>query len=94
MKVKLLGRPDCHLCEEFEQELLAHAGPGVFEIEHVNVDSRPEWKRRYGTKIPVLLDSNDLVVCQAPFDPRMILEYLRHTKFSNAKPKSSRASTA
>lgn len=84
MKATLLVRPGCELCEEFEHELLAQAGPGVFEIEYADVDSRPEWRRRWGLKIPVLLDADGRVVCSAPFAPDMLIEYLRATKFRSA----------
>lgn len=76
LKVTLLGRPGCHLCEEYEQDLSTHFGRGFFEIVHADVDSRPEWQRRYGLKIPVLLDSQGQLIGQAPFDGTAICELL------------------
>ncbi|HVT35874.1 MAG TPA: glutaredoxin family protein [Nevskiaceae bacterium] len=67
MKLTLVGRPGCHLCEEFEHALRA-AYPQV-EIEHGDVDSRADWLRRYGMKIPVLLAPDGLVLCETFFDP-------------------------
>ena len=54
-RFQLLSRPDCHLCEEMER-LLAAVLPPLGEGYVVeNVDSRPEWRRRFGEVIPVLL---------------------------------------
>ena len=67
-RILLLTRPGCGLCEEFEAELLAHFGTAAFEIEHLDVDSRPEWQTRYGLKIPVLLSAQGELICATHFD--------------------------
>ena len=64
----LLTRPDCHLCEEFEQALHAHLGAAVPALERADVDSRGEWRLRYGTRIPVLLDAQGRVLAEGLFD--------------------------
>jgi hypothetical protein len=64
----LLGRPDCSLCEEF-REALEQAFPGRFELREACVDDDPEWRRRYGLKIPVLLDGEGRLLCATRFDP-------------------------
>jgi len=38
------------------EELLVHFGADRFELHHADVDSREDWQRRYGLKVPVLLD--------------------------------------
>lgn len=51
----LLTRPECHLCTEMEH-LLSEVLPSFGEgFVMANVDSDPEWRRRYGEVIPVLL---------------------------------------
>ena len=50
----LLGRPHCHLCEEFEVALLEALG-GQGEVDVVDVDQHPHWRADYGLRIPVLL---------------------------------------
>jgi hypothetical protein len=52
----LLSRPDCGLCDEFEQELaeLARQLP-LPPVQRVDVDTIPELARRHGLDIPVLL---------------------------------------
>jgi hypothetical protein len=67
MKLSLLGRPGCHLCEELEQELQAHFA-GRVAIEQADVDSRPDWRERFGRRIPVLLDETGAVVCEVHLD--------------------------
>ena len=56
VRLLLLSRPGCCLCDELEDELIAEFGPRAFAIERADVDSRPEWRERYGLLIPVLLD--------------------------------------
>lgn len=63
----LLTREGCGLCEEFEVALRAHL-PGV-ELVLADVDSREEWRRRYGLRVPVLLDQWNEVVAEGHFDP-------------------------
>jgi hypothetical protein len=68
----LLGRPECHLCEEFRDQL-EQAFPGRFEVRERCVDDDPEWRRRYGLKIPVLLDERGSLLCATRFDPDALL---------------------
>ncbi|MGH8442929.1 MAG: glutaredoxin family protein [Nevskiaceae bacterium] len=63
----LLGRPGCHLCEEFRDEL-EQAFPGRFELREACVDDLAEWRERYGLKIPVLLDEQGTFLCATRFD--------------------------
>jgi hypothetical protein len=63
----LLTRPDCHLCEQFRAEL-EQAFPGRFDVHERCVDDDPEWQRRWGLKIPVLLDEAGLLLCAGRFD--------------------------
>ena len=72
----LLSRPDCHLCEEFETELLQRFD-GKFEIDTVQVDHHPEWLARYGLMIPVLLDAQGEFVCALEPDAEAVEAALR-----------------
>jgi len=63
----LLTRPDCELCEAFRAEL-EQAFPGRFDVREACVDDRPEWRTRYGLKVPVLLDEQGGVLCATRFD--------------------------
>lgn len=66
-RLTLLTREGCELCEEFERELRVHF-PAV-ELQHADVDSRDEWRRRYGLRIPVLLDEWGEVLAEGRFEP-------------------------
>lgn len=70
-RLLLLTRPDCDLCAEFRAEL-EQAFPDRYEIDEACVDDRPEWRQRYGLKIPVLLDGHGTVLCSVRFDPEVL----------------------
>lgn len=65
---RLLTRPDCHLCEDFEQALREHLGAALPSMAIADVDTRGEWRLRYGARIPVLLDENGRVLAEGIFD--------------------------
>jgi hypothetical protein len=54
IRLRLLSRPDCHLCEAMRAEVEALLGETPREWEVVDVDSDAELSRRYGNEIPVL----------------------------------------
>ncbi len=54
IRLRLLSRPGCHLCERMREEVdaLLDAEPREWEVE--DVDSDPDLARRYGGEIPIL----------------------------------------
>jgi hypothetical protein len=60
IRLKLLTRPDCRLCDEMKREVDTILGgePHIWEI--VNVDSQPDLAARYGESIPVLFVNDRL----------------------------------
>ncbi len=68
----LLGRPECHLCEDFEAGLRAFLGTAPVRIDHACVDDRGEWRMRFGLRIPVLLDEAGEVIAEGRFDPEAL----------------------
>ena len=66
--LRLLGRSECGLCEEMEIELRTHPDASRIVLQFADVDSQPDWQRRYGLRVPVLLDRWDEVVCEGRFD--------------------------
>lgn len=74
-KLVLLGRPGCHLCDEFEEELRAHVGAAL-DLEHADVDSRREWRDEFGRRVPVLLTAQGELVCETRFDAAALASYL------------------
>ncbi|MBO0690594.1 MAG: glutaredoxin family protein [Candidatus Dormibacteraeota bacterium] len=51
MRVQLVSRDGCHLCEDAEQLLHHRAIP----FERLNVDARPDLLAEYDMRVPVLL---------------------------------------
>jgi hypothetical protein len=73
----LLTRPDCGLCEQFQQELAALAREMPLPSWRlVDVDSDPELARRHGLDIPVLLWGG-AKVCQHRLDRAELARLLR-----------------
>lgn len=66
--IRLLGREGCALCEEMELDLRAHPQFARCALESFDVDLDPVLQRRYGLRIPVLLDAWNEVICEAHFD--------------------------
>lgn len=73
----LLSRPGCHLCEDLREDL-EHAFPGRFEVCEACVDDRPDWRKAYGTRIPVLLTEDGAILCETRFDPEPLQRRYPH----------------
>ena len=54
IRLTLLSRPGCHLCEEMRREVDALLAEAPRAWEEVNVDSDPALAARWGEGIPVL----------------------------------------
>lgn len=73
-KLTLYGRPECHLCDAFLEELLPLLPPDVV-VEKVDVDTDEGLARRYGMRIPVLADG-DVEISGYPLDRERVLRHL------------------
>ncbi len=67
----VFSRRGCHLCEVLVEELLPLVH-GVFAVEVHDIDSRPEWRSAYATRIPVV-EYDGRLVCQYHLDRAAIL---------------------
>jgi hypothetical protein len=65
-RIRVYSRPGCHLCELLIDELMPLIR-GRLELEVLDIDTRPEWKLRYGVRIPVVEYSGE-VVCEQHLD--------------------------
>ena len=73
----LLTREDCPLCDEFLEEL-AHEFPRLAATVLIaDVDSREDWRRQYGSRIPVLLDETGAVWSEGRLDPAAVAGRMR-----------------
>ena len=68
MKLTVLTREYCHLCEELLAGLRQFQGRYDFAIEVLDVDRHPQLEERWGDKVPVVLDG-EIEVCRYHLDP-------------------------
>jgi hypothetical protein len=60
--VRLYARPDCHLCDEARDQLLAIRAAGAeFRLDEVDIDRDDELLRRYLERIPVVEVEGEVV---------------------------------
>ena len=55
MRLTLLTRAYCHLCDEMRDALAGVAGAAGFEVVEIDVDAHPALEERFGERVPVLL---------------------------------------
>ena len=73
-KLTLYSRPECHLCEALLADLIPLLGADD-SVETVDVDSSVTLTRRYGLRIPVLVDG-ELELSGYPLDRERVRGYL------------------
>lgn len=71
VRFTVLTREYCHLCEVLLGGLRQLQARHDFDIEVIDVDSRPELEERWGDKVPVVLDGH-LEVCHYHLDPAAV----------------------
>ena len=63
-------------------ELLTRFPMLAEQLAEADVDSRDDWQRRYGLKIPVLLDAADgEPVCTTFFNAESVAEWMKDRRF-------------
>jgi glutaredoxin len=60
IRLKLLSRPGCHLCDEMRREVDTLLGQAPRQWEVVDVDADPELAQRWGETVPVLFVNDRL----------------------------------
>jgi hypothetical protein len=75
--LRLLTREGCELCEQMREELAELAARlSLPPVVVADVDDDPQWRRRYGLKIPVLLWGEEAIAVTR-LDPAEILRLFR-----------------
>ena len=64
------SRPGCHLCKVLLEELMVMVKDHV-AVQIRNIDTRSDWQRRYGLRIPIVV-FGDQEVCQYTLDKKAI----------------------
>lgn len=68
----VFSRHGCHLCEVLLEELLPLVR-GVLRVEVHDIDSKPEWRTAYATRIP-FVEYDGQPVCHYHLDRAAIIE--------------------
>lgn len=76
LPLRLLGRAECELCHEMRDALLADPRAAGLQLVEVEVDDDPRLVRRYGLRVPVLLDPWGDVICEGRFDATAFADWL------------------
>ena len=64
--IQIYSRPGCHLCEQLIEEITPLLrGRAVLEI--LNIDSRPDWRDEYDSRVPVV-ELDGRLVCEYRLD--------------------------
>lgn len=71
----LYSRPECHLCDTLQGELISLQSDHDFEFSVVNVDDDPELELKYGFYVPVLMLGQQKI-CHYHFDLKRFLSAL------------------
>ncbi len=73
-RISVYSRPGCHLCDELVETLL----PLVRDLAVVdvcNVDTRDDWRQKFGTRVPVV-EVDGRFVCQYTLDAPALQQVL------------------
>ena len=75
-RLTVYTRRGCHLCTDMLQAL-EHLLPEFgFEIVQIDIDSDPELRRRYDTRVPVLVAA-DTEICYYFLEEQRLRAYLQ-----------------
>lgn len=72
--VQYYTRAGCHLCEIMLEELLPLLR-GRADVERCDIDSRPDWREKYDTRVPVI-EFEGVLVSGYPLDHGAIRRFL------------------
>ena len=70
----MYGRSACHLCQDMQDALTKLQEEYDFSLEIRDIDSKPDWFRKYSQKIPVLM-AEDTEICHFHLDPVALQAY-------------------
>jgi hypothetical protein len=66
-ELMVFSRPGCHLCELLLEELEPLSRRAGVTVRVIDVDTRPDWRERFGTRVPVVC-AGDEELSGWPFD--------------------------
>jgi len=72
----LYSRTGCHLCKDMQYALEHFRDELDFQLVVEDVDCDPEWQKRFGEKVPVLMAENT-ELCHYFLDEATLRRYLQ-----------------
>ena len=75
MRLTLLVRAYCHLCDEMRDAVVPVAAVAGFALDEIDVDTDPALEARWGERVPVLL-AGELELCHHRIDHATLSAYL------------------
>ena len=75
LRLTLLVRAYCHLCDEMREALAPLASAARCSVEEIDVDGNPELEARWGERVPVLLAAGR-ELCHYRIDRAALAAYL------------------
>jgi hypothetical protein len=78
VKLTLLVRAYCHLCDEMSKDLTPLLASGAATVELLDVDANPVLEALWGDKVPVLL-GGEQELCRYHLDAAAVLRWLAQT---------------
>jgi hypothetical protein len=90
VRLTLLTRAGCHLCEDMKAIVAEAARTRPLVLEEVDISVRPDLERRFGIEIPVLM-CGELVVAQGRTTLTALVDQLQrsHAPVSRTAPRSA-----
>ena len=76
MKLILLYREYCSLCNEMLEELKKYQQQYSFDIEIKDIDNNEDLLPQYDELVPVLLNENNMEICHWHLDAALLLKEL------------------
>ncbi len=61
--LRVYGRSYCHLCDDMVAALRRMQSELDFKFEVLDVDAQPDLERRFGERVPVLVDPGNEEIC-------------------------------
>jgi Glutaredoxin-like domain (DUF836) len=78
VRLTLLVRAYCHLCEQMHAALVPLLASTGATVEMIDVDADPALEARWGERVPVLLDG-ERELCHFRLDAPAVARWLRET---------------
>ncbi len=84
VRVRVLSRAWCHLCDDLLDRLMALAVIADVGIDVEDVDDSPALEARWGEWVPVLLDAEGNELCHYHLDEGAVRAYLARFPIESA----------